>query len=464
MKNYNKKVLIFITLSFLFLLTESCFTNQLSVYWPSFNNIDILSDIKLITEPASTGRETGLLTAKNVFYSDSLKIKSAYPDSISFIQYRLPRVFINFKIDTTRPALPIMMKKLDALNSGQKVKIRIAWFGDSMIEGDRITQTVRELLQDKFSGNHGVGFVPFKSITSKFRISAISETSGSWVDDNFKNRSSNDPLFFSGHVFYSSSGRLRLRDNTVKDSSQVLEKWLICGPLDSNTVVTVNKSVLPINGSRLYNRVLIESSQKKSINLTVPSKWTALYGVSCEPEYGVIIDNFSFRGISGFELGRLNESFLDEISQSGTYDLIVIQYGVNVMFRAYDKNYDYYFNGMDPVLKKIKTHFPHTELLMISCTDRAFRYGTEWKTAVGLDSLLKIQATLAYNNGIPFFNLYQTMGGNGTIVKWAEGAERLAGKDYIHPSPRGAVALGNLFYNAFMNDYYKLPKKSVLYK
>jgi len=462
MKNYNKKVLIFITLSFLFLLAESFFTSQLSVYWPSFNNVDILSDIKLSPEPVPTESKKSLIADKGVLFFDSLKIRSASLDSMSFIQYRLPRVFINFKIDTTRPALPIIMKKLSALNSGQKVKVRIAWFGDSLIEGDRITQTVRELLQDKFSGNHGVGFVPFKSITSQFRISAIARSSGSWVDDNFKNRSSRDPLFLSGHVFYSSSGRLSLRDNTVKDSSQVLEKWLICGPLDSNTVVTVNKSALPIDGSRLFNRVLIDRSQKQSINLTVPSKWSALYGVSCEPEYGVIVDNFSFRGISGFELGRLNEPFLDEISQSGTYDLIVIQYGVNVMFRAYDKNYDYYFNGMDPVLKKIKTHFPNTELLMISCTDRAFRYGTEWKTAVGLDSLLRIQATLAYNNGIPFFNFYQTMGGNGTIVKWAEGTERLAGKDYIHPSPRGAVTLGNLFYNAFMNDYYKLSKKSVL--
>ncbi len=460
MKNSNKKVLLFISLSFLLLLVESCFTGQLSPYWPSVSNVDILSDIKQFPASAPSGSKGSLLAARSVApVADSLTIPKASSDSLSFAHYLLPRVFVDFRKDTTRPALPAIMKKLEALKSGQKVKVRIAWFGDSLIEGDLITQTVRELLQNNFSGNHGVGFVPFKSITSGFRISAIARSSDSWVDDNFKTRSYKDPLFLSGHVFYSPSGRLSLRDNTVKDSSQVLEKWLICGPVDSNTVITVNKTAIPITASRLFNRVLIEKSSKKLINLTVPSTWTALYGVSCEPEYGVMIDNFSFRGISGFELVRFDEAFLDEIAQSGAYDLIVIQYGVNVMFRAHDKNYAYYLKGMDPALKKLKHHFPHAEFLMVSCSDRAFRYGTEWKTAVGMDSLLKTQATLAFTNGIPFFNMYQTMGGNGTIVKWVEGPERLASKDYIHPSPRGAAILGNLFYNAFMNDYHKLPKK-----
>ena len=361
MKNSNKKVLLFISLCFFFLLVASFFTSPLSQYWPSVGNVDILSDIKQFPASTPSAGKVSLLAARSVAPAESLTIPKAYADSSSFTHYQLPRVFVNFKADTTRPALPAIMKKLEALKSGQKVKVRIAWFGDSLIEGDLITQTVRELLQNNFSGNHGVGFVPFKSITSGFRMSAIARSSDAWVDDNFKTRSNKDPLFLSGHVFYSPSGRLSLRDNTVKDSAQVLEKWLICGPVDSNTIITVNKSPVPITASRRFNRILIDKSPKKLINLTGPSSWTALYGVSCEPEYGVMIDNFSFRGISGFELARFDEAFLDEIAQSGAYDLIVIQYGVNVMFRAQDKNYDYYFKGMDPALKKLKKHFPHQD-------------------------------------------------------------------------------------------------------
>ena len=266
------------------------------------------------------------------------------------------------------------------------------------------------------------------------------------------------PSFFSGHVFYSNSGKLSLKDNTVKDSSQIVEKWLICGPVDSNAVITVNKSARSIAAPSLFNRVLIDKAPGASIDFTVPTRRMALYGLSFEPEYGVMIDNFSFRGISGFELGKFDAALLDEISQSGVYDLIVIQYGVNVMFRPLDKNYDYYLHSMDPALKKLRLHLPNTEFLMISCFDRAFPYGQKWKTALGLDSLLKIQATLAYNNNIPFFNIYQTMGGNGTIVKWVEGGERLAAQ-YIHPSPKGAVILGQQLYRAFMKDYQKISRK-----
>lgn len=459
MQNHNKKVLLFSSISFFLLLIASCFSSQLSSYWPLFSKVDILSDIKISVIPP---QESVATTLKYASHSDSLAaLNHAHPDSLSFNQYLLPGVIVDFKADTTRPVLPKMMQKLAALNRGEKVKLRIAWFGDSLIEGDLITQTVRELMQNQFSGNRGVGFVSCKSVTAGYRISATARSTGFWQDDNFKTRSFKDPLFFSGHVFYSAGGKLFLKDNTVKDSSQVLEKWLLCGPADSNTVIMVNNESLPIAAPHLFNRILLDKSPRKSVELTVPSKRVALYGVSCEPEYGVMIDNFSFRGISGFELRGFEEEFIDEISQNGTYDLIVIQYGVNMMFRPHDKNFNYYFQGMDPALKKLRQHLPNAEFLMVSCTDRAFRYGAEWRTAEGLDALLKTQATLAFENKIPFFNLYQTMGGNGTIVKWAEGSERLAAKDYIHASPRGATILGQHFFHAFMKDYHKLHGKSM---
>ncbi len=452
--NNNKRVLLFTFISFSLLLITSIASNYLAVYWPFIKNIDILSDIKLSQvnyskQQTFTKKQSGD-GIDSLAYTTTIKT-----DSISFNQYLLPGRFVDFRSDTTQPVLPKFVNKLAALKRGERIKIRIAWFGDSLIEGDLITQTVRELLQNEFAGNHGVGFVPFKSITAGFRTSATALTTGSWIDDNFKSKVYNDPLFFSGHVFYSSGGQFKLRDNTVKDSVQVLEKWLVCGSADSNTAIFVNKIKKTIAANSIFNRILIDKSKNNSFELTVPNRRVALYGVSSEPESGVIIDNLSYRGISGFELGKFDEKFLVDISKNSVYDLIVIQYGVNMMFRAKDTNYEYYKKGMDPVLKRIKYYLPNTDFLMVSCTDRAFRYGSEWKTAIGLDSLLKTQATLAFNNKIPFFNLYTTMGGNGTIVNWASGPIRYASKDYIHASPKGALLLGKYFFNAFMIDYKK---------
>ncbi|MEZ4850537.1 MAG: hypothetical protein R3B93_18375 [Bacteroidia bacterium] len=53
-------------------------------------------------------------------------------------------------------------------DKSRKGKTRIAYFGDSMIEGDLITQSLRNDLQELLGGQ-GVGFVPITSQTYGFR-------------------------------------------------------------------------------------------------------------------------------------------------------------------------------------------------------------------------------------------------------------------------------------------------------
>ena len=54
------------------------------------------------------------------------------------------------------------------LENGQQT--RIAYYGDSSIEGDMITQTVRDSFQKRFGGS-GVGFVPIATHLKGFRRS-----------------------------------------------------------------------------------------------------------------------------------------------------------------------------------------------------------------------------------------------------------------------------------------------------
>ena len=70
-----------------------------------------------------------------------------------------------------------------------------------------------------------------------------------------------------------------------------------------------------------------------------------------------------------------------------------------------------------------------------------------------------MQASLAFENNIGFYNLYQSMGGYGTIVSWANAEPALANKDYIHPNHRGAEILGRNLFEAILADYkkYKTP-------
>lgn len=446
--NNNKKVVILILVVTIIQLSLSVFSNQFIAYYPYFKNVNLLSDI-LVKEKSkkATPKKQHVATSNAI---DSLPMND-------FDAYEKKGTLIRFNSDTVSPALQKFNEKLIALSEGKNVKIRIAWFGDSQIEGDFITQDVREQLQNYFGAQKGVGYVPITSVSSDFRRTAKVFTTGDLAIDNFKKQDHNAGLFFSGYSFFSNNLDIDFRDNIKKNSTQITQKWLLYGKGDSISV-KINDSVRKYPANKEFNRLLVGSGVSNKAIFTVSSKKTPIFGLSSEPKSGIVLDNFSFRGITGVELKKINSDLLAEISKSGYYDLIVFQYGVNLMFKPNDTNYDYYYRGMRPVLKKFKNNMPNTEFILFSCSDRAFNYDGTWKTAVGIDSLIQTQARLAYDNDIPFYNFYKSIGGNGTIVKWADSTVQYANKDYIHFNFRGAKAVAKTIFKALINDYNKALK------
>jgi hypothetical protein len=75
-----------------------------------------------------------------------------------------------------------------------------------------------------------------------------------------------------------------------------------------------------------------------------------------------------------------------------------------------------------------------------------------------LPRLVKIESTVAGEEGVAFFNTFQAMGGEGTMARWYSAEPRLVGADYIHPMPGGAKIVGELLYSALRDGYneYKL--------
>ena len=101
-------------------------------------------------------------------------------------------------------ALSRFYERLHELLLKRRKKIRIAYFGDSMIEGDLLTQDLRSMFQNNFGGN-GVGFVPITSIVAGFRQTISHSFSTDWKDISFKSENKQaNKLFLSGHSFLSS--------------------------------------------------------------------------------------------------------------------------------------------------------------------------------------------------------------------------------------------------------------------
>ena len=91
-----------------------------------------------------------------------------------------------------------------------------------------------------------------------------------------------------------------------------------------------------------FNRIVLSTDVGRTLKIAATANTPVLYGVSFEAPDGIVVDNFSFRGITGIELAKLSADWLGAISEQQSYDLIVFQYGVNLLFRPMDKDFRWY--------------------------------------------------------------------------------------------------------------------------
>ena len=448
--NRNSKVFQFVVISTGIYLAFSLVLSICNISNPYLQNINLFSSIhKKEQETKEKKEESEELVGPNKPDGQAI--------STNFLLYHKANYLTCFQADTSQPSLPVFFQKLYEQKSGkQKRKIRIAYFGDSMIEGDLMTSTFRDSMQKMFGGS-GVGFVQVKSIVSGFRMTARTSTTGSWSEVHFKN-SSEKNLYLSGYAFKSGQAGFTCTNNVVNDSLALIEKSLLCGYSPQQNNLLINHTSFTFNPSAIVNRILMAKDNRQSVSIDFPASELPVYGVSFESESGVIVDNFSFRGITGVEFNRIDSNFLKAIQQANHYDLIILQYGVNLLFKPNEKNFRPYQKSISNVVGKFKNCFKDADILIVSGADRAFRYGQEYKTAIGLDSLIKIQAELAFRNEAAFFNLYETMGGPNSIVNWARVSPPLANKDYVHPNGRGAAILGSRLFLSFKREYDKYLK------
>ena len=59
----------------------------------------------------------------------------------------------------------------------------------------------------------------------------------------------------------------------------------------------------------------------------------------------------------------------------------------------------------------------------------------------------------AFDNGCAFWDLYNAMGGENSMVAWVQNDPPLAAKDFTHFSSRGAGFVGEMLYNAIISKY-----------
>lgn len=362
--------------------------------------------------------------------------------------------------------LSAFYQRLYELEKNPSAKVRIAYFGDSMTDGDLIVQDIRNYYQTAYGGK-GVGFVGITSLSAGARGTVSHQYSKDWqTQSSLTVKKPTRPFGVDGQVFFTARGGsswVRFVASNQENISMLYSPTLFYGnsgnEKGSVSILSDNNKdsvvVKELNPSKILNTLLLGNNCK---NLKVTFNKTdsiPFYGVNFDNGSGIHVDNFSIRGNSGLPLSLYNVSLMNAFDNILNYDLIVLQYGTNVLGYG-TLDYSWYQNKMETVVNHLRSCFPKADILIVSVGDRAKKQDMEMKTDKAVAPLIIAQQNCARETYSGFINLQSLMGGSGAMVQWVN--DGLANKDYTHFNAKGAKKISSLVYDELNKGYSEYKK------
>jgi lysophospholipase L1-like esterase len=341
--------------------------------------------------------------------------------------------------------------------------VRVLHYGDSPTTGDLITSDARALLQKQF-GDGGAGFVLIAKPWAWYYHRGVDMDSSKWTIDVAGDTQIKDGLHgLGGASFQGVDGAVA--NFTVKDGERTSEIAFLEQPEGGVFSFEADGTELGrVETAAEERRPAWKSFElpagSKKFTVRVESGKVRLYGVEfSKGKPGVL---YSSLGVNGANITLLSHAFnaAHWTAQLHHYrpDLVVLAYGTNES--GFPKFVDSTWGAeMKSAVKRLQAALPDTSILLMSPMDRGERNDRgEIETIAAMPRLVKIEARIADETGVAFFNTFQAMGGEGTMARWYAAEPRLVGADYIHPMPAGAKIVGELLYGALRDGYndYKL--------
>lgn len=336
--------------------------------------------------------------------------------------------------------------------------VRVAYFGDSFIEVDILTAPLRSRLQQEFGG-YGIGFLDMAPPYAANR-STVRQRYGGWQECSVLDKGKyNRSLLNIGQRYFVPQETAWTEISGVRQARlDTTEVHTIYLRTQSPVKVGVKLGdgpmlALQTNGSG-HVEALSQRGRSGRTRWQVPAgHGTVCWGVAEESRQGVIVDNLSLRGSSGATLGEVPVANLRGLNAVRPYDLIVLQFGLNVANKK-QQNYSGYAAQMKRVVEHLKQSFPTAGILIIGVGDREDRLADgELHTLPGIHALLRYQQNLAADCHVAFWNLYEAMGGEGSIRRMAEAHPAEAGKDYTHINARGGKRIADVLFKSMIYGY-----------
>jgi lysophospholipase L1-like esterase len=327
--------------------------------------------------------------------------------------------------------------------------VRVAWLGDSHGASDFWSGALRTALQKRF-GNGGSGFIHagFRA----YRHDGVKiEVPGNWKlhpKGPAGSTLQGDGVYGLGGMLFSSDTPGQPASLTLTEPAAPALTWDVCyklnAPRDELTVrlgtdkpVIVRASAAQPAG--VLRHLTLTGSGATSIRIAPGSSAVELCGVTVETDPrvqpGVVLDTL---GINGARLTTPlawdEANWTAELSRR-TPTLVVLEYGTNEASDHFIKP-DRVTENLGKLMARVRHASPNVDCLVLAPTERA-------DTSARMPAVRDALKGAARFVGCGFWDTYETMGGQGSILAWRGENPPRAAADGIHLTFRGYRELGD---------------------
>lgn len=404
---------------------------------------------------------------KDTVFIDTL-VSNEKPTLISpeFLKSRI--IPIEFSEDNRTPLISFF-KSLSKGNASSE-QIRVMHFGDSQIEGDRITMFIRAALQQKFGGN-GVGIIPgypqsYQPLNVKHSVSGdwryTSLLDGGIEVSQFgllggitkiEDGSTGESIEFKKVGKGISSNKFRkLKVFYGQNDSTFLIELIVNSNVTDAEILESNKGVAS------HTFTVPSDANEISLNFIGKGPFT-VYGVSMESDRGIYVDNIPQRGSSGAVFTKFDKEFAAKIFSSLNVKLVILQYGVNVVPGNLD-NYKYYEDILYRQIKAIKSFKSDVSIVLVGVSDMSTKIDGEFVSYPNIEKVRNAQRNAAFRAGAAFWDCYEAMGGFNSMPEWVYANPPLATKDFTHFNFRGSKLIAEMFTASLFDEFRKFEEQA----
>ena len=344
------------------------------------------------------------------------------------------------------------LRKLDTLVVTGRGDVRILHIGGSHVQGGTWTNTLRKnLMALRYGMDGGRGLVfPYSAAGTNTPMGYQTSYTGTWTSSRCLKPETVTGL--SGMTVSTAdtaatvSLDLLPEERKLWDLRFTVRSADILGYGDLEPVILSGRDT--VRGQQLGERWHFELPHYMDYLrigfVGFPGKYT-IKGVYLDnPANGLTVSEVGVNGAATSSFLKCEDFTRDLLLVKP--DLVIFSIGINDLQGA-DFDARRFVSNYGRLVQMVRRANPHCAFLFTSCND-------SWKggrsNPFGARAQQAFEEIAAGCDGA-FWDLYEIMGGSGSMDAWVGAG--LARADHIHFTPEGYTILGNLLFNALMDTY-----------